>query len=280
MLNKRQTSRLLLKQGWHILKSNRQAILSPLLSNIIILILLAIILHPFIDHRIAKHFFEQAPILKILLFYACVLGFLFVTHIFAFFFMATLAAHILDYFDHKTTSFISTIKTVCNRFFSLYGWFLYASFAGFIFVIFQKPLRRNKWFNHLTQGLRWSLAIYLVIPLLLKTKIKTTDAIRRSSQLMADTWGKPLQYNHSFTGYSVQLKLLAFIPLIIGFIQGGHKVIITGSAISIVAILIISSCFMSIRMIVCCASYLHAEKHDLSKFINTEALDSAFIETT
>jgi hypothetical protein len=277
MLSKQQTSKILLRQSRFILKSCSQAMLPPLLSNIIVLVLLSFVIHPFINHEANLHFIQTASAFNIILLYLLLLLFLFITHIFVFFFMATLATQILQRFKHKPTHFIAAICLVSKRLLSLYAWFLYASFFGFSFVILQHALQRLNWFKTLTQKLNWKHATYFVVPILLTTRIKTTDAIRKSSQLMASSWGSPLQNNHGFNQRALPAKIAAFIPLIAGIIQGSHLFIIIGSATSIFLLVVIASYFMSIRMIICCGCYLHASKENVSESFDTDAIKSAFV---
>ena len=69
-------------------------------------------------------------------------------------------------------------------------------------------------------GIAWSLATFFVIPLLVAEGIGPIEAIRRSSSLLRQTWGRQISASFGFGIVTIGAIIVAAIPgLLLAFIH-------------------------------------------------------------
>ena len=103
-----------------------------------------------------------------------------------------------------------TIRTALSgavaRIGNVFSWSLVVA----VFVILLKAVEdRLGWVARLTLGLAWRVVTFLVLPVIVVEGVSPASAIRRSSQLLRQTWGQNLIANISLDG----MVLLAVLPV-------------------------------------------------------------------
>ena len=131
-------------------------------------------------------------------------------------------------------------------------------------------------------GTAWTVATYLVAPVLVMEKVGPVEAIKRSTALLKKTWGEQIIGGTGISlvmGIIVFLMVLLFIPIIMACVATSSvALIVTVSvlfAISIMAMLLISSTMTGIYT---AAVYLYAEEGISAGPYSMALIQGAFVE--
>jgi hypothetical protein len=113
-------------------------------------------------------------------------------------------------------------------------------------------------------GLAWSLATFLVVPILVSQDINPIDAIKRSTELLKRTWGENLVGN---VGIGVVFGLLTFLVIVLGVglvvpAIAAQSAIAIGLvvAVLVVVVLLIALVQSALQGIYAAAIYRYAEE--------------------
>ena len=233
-------SRKLIYQSFGVIRQHKKLFVFPLLASLLVVLLLTAVITPLTQHEKSLQLMERGHLHHVLWFYVILLVFLFIMHQITFYFNSALTHCTQQYFKKKTPSLRAGIQMANRRFFQFYLWHLFAATFGIIFNLFQGQVRKYPFYEKTFQGLRWTVATYFAIPVILSNKTGPINTIKQSAQLMRKTWGINLKTNFGFLFFLFIARLLALIPLIVGLHTGGKINIIIGSSTTVAIVLIIS----------------------------------------
>jgi hypothetical protein len=275
----------LVNQSLTVFYNNKKLMFLPLISNIIIITLMIVVLHPLSR-------FEQAQIVAlhhntktIITAYAIVLSFLFIVHQIVFYFNAAIAHCTLAHFNGKPVSIKSGIKAANASFWKFYLWNLFAGTLGILINLFQSKLHQTKFHQKIFLGLRWLIASNLIIPIIVTERIGPVKALKKSAMLIwkawanetAINWQDNLKPNFGFISLLLIGRVVFLIPTIIGAIAGGHRNIMIGLFFSIALLTLISTVSTITRVVLSCALYLFAKDGFVPEEFSEQLLKNAFI---
>ncbi len=161
-------------------------------------------------------------------------GYLFVAHVFNFFLKAALAASTNAQLSGETNGLGRGISAIFLRFFPILGWLFVSGFVGFLLGMRSSnsnnanPVEGAA--TNLMQGIldsAWNVITFLTVPLIVAENVGPINAIKRSSQLVRDTWGRQLIGRYGVTAIigGITGVLLSLIVVI-----GGGLTFVTRSA--------------------------------------------------
>ena len=127
------------------------------------------------------------------------------------FFNCALAACANAYFSGEEPTMGYGLRFAAARFAPILGWAVLSTTVGFILNAIE---RRASWAGKLAVwifGVAWGMATYLVVPVLIAEDRGAFGSVRRSSQLLRETWGDQIVADLRF-GWRA---LLLFLPCIV-----------------------------------------------------------------
>lgn len=129
-------------------------------------------------------------------------------------------------------------------------------------------------------GLAWSLATFLVVPVLVNSDLGPVDAVKRSVELLKRTWGENLIGN---AGIGVVFGLLSFVVIILGVLLvvpaiGAHSAVAIGVAIALIvlAVVLLALIQTALQGIYAAAIYRYAEEGAASPGFDRVLIANAF----
>lgn len=119
------------------------------------------------------------------------------------------------------------------------GWSLISATVGFVLQLIHDKLGFLGSLLNLFGGLAWSIATYVVVPVLVAEDVGPVTAIRRSTQVLRDTWGTSLRTALRgavlTVGYWIPFAALAAVGgAMICF--GGTSFIVVGIAFAVIGV--------------------------------------------
>jgi hypothetical protein len=119
---------------------------------------------------------------------------------------------------------------------TILGWALISATVGFVLQLIHDKLGFLGSLLNLFGGLAWSIATYVVVPVLVSEDIGPVSAIRRSTQVLRDTWGTSLRT-------ALRGAVLAFtywIPFALLVVVGGAMICFGGGPFLVAGISVLA----------------------------------------
>jgi len=266
----------LMHQSFSVIRQHKKLFLFPLLSTLIVILVLTAIVTPLTQREQAVELMNKGHLHRVFWFYVILLIFIFIMHQIIFYFNSAMTYCILQYFNEKNPSLKEGFKNANNSFFHFFLWNLFAATTGIFFNLFQRHLRQYRFYKNLFRGLRWSIATYMAIPVILIKNTTPLNTIKCSRDLIQQTWGTQLRANFGFIGIIVLTRIVAIIPLIIALALGGKTNIIIAAFIAVGINLIAGMINSSTRTILCSALYFFAAEKRVAPGFSEKLLKQAF----
>jgi hypothetical protein len=179
----------LLKASSAILLKNRQLLVFPIISSVALILVIASFALPLggigaLDALTNRgSVFTPPQFMAAFLFYLC-------QYFVIFFFNTALIGAVMMQFDGETATLRDGLRIAVSRIGAIFGYALISATVG---VILRALQSRLDFIGRLIVGMfgvGWSLATYLVVPMLAARDLGPIEAIAESAELFRRTWGE------------------------------------------------------------------------------------------
>jgi hypothetical protein len=274
----------LMKASAEVLRSDKSLLMFPLASSICCMLVAASFLIPIIAAMVAsgggemehgRHLSAGGYVLMFLFYLA--------QYFVIIFFNTALAGAALARLRGEQTSFGDGMALARSRIVSIFGYALIAATVGMVLRLLQERLGFIGRIVVGMLGLAWTVATFLVVPVLASQDVGPTDAISRSVELLKRTWGENLIGN---AGIGVVFGLLMFLAIVIAALLVGGAfatqsitAIIAAVVIVVVGLTLLGLIQASLQGIYAAALYRYAEDGEVGHGFDQALLEQAFKPT-
>jgi hypothetical protein len=269
------------ERSWHlikysaaVLKKDSELLVFPLLSSIAALLVFASFVPLLFQAREVSEVADSN--MGILL-----LGGLYLAEYFViFFFNSALVGAALIRMDGGNPGVGDGLRIAFSRIWQIFGYALIAATVG---VILRTVGQRLGVIGRMVAGLSgiaWTVATYLVVPVLVSRDVGPIDALRESASLLKKTWGENLISNAGLGlvfnfGYLLVFGATSYLAY--AAYTGGNDELAIGIAITgFVALLLMGLFQAALQGIISAALYRYATEGEDKDGISVEALNYAF----
>ncbi len=226
----------IMSAAWQILREDKTLLLLPIASSACLMLLTASFAVPAILEGLTGGSVSDELAQTGSLSYVGMFLFYVVTYGVAIFFNAALAICVLRKLEGNQATILDGLREALSCFPQILGWAVVSATIG---VILKALERRSGFIGNMVArmlGLAWSVATFLVVPVLVAERKGPLEAVQASVQLLRRTWGEDLLAGVGF-------GLLYFfwaIPGLFAFIVGAGMIAshpIFAIAIMVLAIL-------------------------------------------
>jgi len=183
---------------WGILRQDKKLLLFPLVSGICCIIVLLSFVVPMVVVRpqaIVAVFNQQNPRAGAAnlpwWFYALVFAFYFCNYFVIYFFNAALVHCALLHFKGVPVTVGDGLQAATRSLPHILAWSLVSATVGLILKAIESHREGGRFISGLL-GTAWSIVTYFVVPVLIVEKVDPFTAIKRSTQILRNTWGEAL----------------------------------------------------------------------------------------
>jgi len=269
----------IMSAAWQILWEDKTLLLLPIASSASLMLLTASFAVPAILGALTGasmtdglQELESWSYVGMFLFYV-------VTYGVAIFFNAALAICVLRKLEGKQTTILDGLREALSCFPQILGWALVSATIG---VVLKTIERRSGFVGSMVArvlGLAWTVATFLVVPVLVAERKGPLEAIQASVQLLRRTWGEDLLAGLGF-------GLLYFfwaIPGVFAFVIGAGMIAthpILAIAIMVLAILyfpLLGLVLSTMSTIFDVVLYRYASTGTITPGFDRELLDTSFV---
>ena len=270
----------LMKASAAVLRSDKALLAFPLLSGLCSLVVAASFLVPVALAAIASDggrfdAHRWSPVTWLVMF-----AFYLVQYFVIVFFNTALAGCALRHLRGEPTRLSDGLALARSRWASILGYALIAATVGLILRALQERLGLLGRLVVGLLGLAWTVATFLVVPVLASQDVGPVDAVKRSVGLLKRTWGENLIGNVGLGAASGLITLLAMLlgALLIGGAVALHSLpaLVTAVVVVVVALVLLSLVQASLQGIYAAALYRYAEGGEAGAGFEPALLQGAF----
>ncbi len=256
-----QIARLCLQQ----LRQHKRLFLFPFIGSICKFTLFISVVWPFVYHReyiLHTHGSSFGGIASLVLIFMLLL---FMIHLLLYFFNAAVSVNLLYFVHHKQESSIRFgIVEALARYPRIFLWVSYVGTLGLCLNMIPSKNQSNwlKKIRILLQHNQWRIATYLSLLLVIDKETNPHFALKKSAELMHDTWGENLRPTFSFSAKFLFARIFGLLPLILGIIYAGgdHTIIMITGSITVLIWILISSLFQMLNSCLQVTMYTYAQQ--------------------
>lgn len=263
----------LVKASASVLRADKELLLFPVLSSLATLLVLATFALPVFTLKLFDHGFNVVGALVGFLFYFC-------QYAVIVFFNSALVGAATIRLEGGDPTFSDGIRIARGKLPAILG---YAAIAASVGVVLKALKDRDN--NLIVRliggglGVAWTLATYLVVPVLVNRDIGPVDALKESVALMKKTWGENILGNASIGGVFfliIAAVLLVGVALAILAWQLAPAAGIAVAAVAIIALLALGTAQSALGGIYSAVLYRYAVAGETPPAFRGFALESAF----
>jgi hypothetical protein len=269
MAGKFSRSWALMKASAEVLRSDKSLLVFPLLSGVCSLVVMASFLIPVAamtleGERLGVHYQHGLSTASwTLLFF-----FYLVQYAVIFFFNTALAGVALKRLRGEQAGVSDGLALARSRFGAILGYALIAATVGLLLRMVQERLGLIGRFVVGLIGLAWTVATFLVVPVLASEGVGPVDAVQRSVELLRRTWGE---------------NLIGFVFVLVSVVLVGgafstHSIAAVVTAIGVVVLGFVTLALVqsSLQGIYAAALYRYAEEGEAGAGFPPALLEQAF----
>lgn len=262
----------LAKASAAVLRSDKELMVFPVVSSIATLVVLATFLVPMVGWRVFQHGFGVSGAIWVFLFYFCQYSVIV-------FFNSALVGAAMIRLEGGDPTLADGLNAAKARLSSILGYAAIAATVGLI-------LKRMKDDDHFLVrllggglGTAWTLATFLVVPVLVHQEVGPLEALRRSANLLKRTWGENAIGN---VGIGLAFGLVSFALIVVGLLlawAAAQLSVALGVAILVVfviALLLLGVYQAALSGIYSAALYQYAMEGEAPPAFQSLQLESAF----
>ena len=267
----------LVKASGAVLSANKRLMVFPVLSSICTLIVAASFLVPAYAGSMFTHFERghMTPGSAALLFV-----FYLVQYFIVIFFNSALVGAALIYLRGGSPTVRDGLGIAMSKLPSIFGYAVISATVGMVLRAIQERAGFiGRWIAGLL-GVTWTLATFLVVPVLVNKDVGPFEAVKESAQLLKRTWGENLIGN---VGIGLAFGLLTILVVLAGMAlvflaisTHSISVIVVAVALCIAAVLTLAVIQGALHGIYSAAVYRYAEEGDAGTGFEKALVADAF----
>lgn len=272
----------LLKASADLLRSDKSLLMFPLMSGVCSLLVAATFLLPMGFSIVSDAHMQQyvgahrhSP-----MYYVVMFAFYLVQYTVIIFFNTALTSVALQRLRGDDATVADGIAVAKSRLGIIIGYALIAATVGLVLRILQERMGLIGRFVVGLLGLAWTVATFLVVPVLATEEVGPLEAVQRSVDLLKRTWGENLIGNG---GIGVVFGLVMFAAVIVSAlllvaVAGTHSAaaMVTTVAILLMAFILLGMIQSSLQGIYSAALYRYAEEGEVGGGFDQLMLEQAF----
>lgn len=249
----------LVKASASVLRADKELMVFPVLSSLATLLVLATFALPVFAFKLFDHGFNAVGAVLGFLFYFC-------QYAVIVFFNSALVGAATIRLEGGDPTVSDGLRAARSRLPAILG---YAAIAATVGVLLRAIEERAGWFGRIVAGLfgaAWTVATFLVVPVLVHENIGPLDAVKRSAQLLRQTWGEnligTLGLGFVFGLFYVGWALLA--ALIVGGAIAAHStvLIVLGGVVVVLGFVLLGLIHSALNGVYAAVLYRYAQTGD------------------
>lgn len=267
----------LVKASASVLRSDKELLIFPLLSGIVSLVVIASF---FVPAMLGGVFEGRGEDELNLVMYAVLFAFYVVQYFVIIFFNSALVGAALIRLGGGDPTVGDGFRIAMSKLPAILG---YAVISATVGMILRAVQERAGFIGRIVVGLigmAWTVASFLVVPVLVNNDVGPIEAVKRSAELLKKTWGQNLIGN---TGIGLVFGLAFFALIVVGgglialaASSGSGSAVIATAAVVVIAVLLLILIQAALQGVYAAALYRYASEGDAGTGFGQDLVANAF----
>ena len=261
----------LLKNTWQVLTLDKELLLFPVMSGLVTLLIVITFILPVLFLGILGTINGFGPVVWLLTLFF----FYFISYAVVIFFKTGLIACATIRFSGGDPTVHDGIRFALDHLGKILSWALVAGTVGLILNLLS---RRSGLIGRIIIaiiGIVWSLATFLVIPVMVFEEKGVFEAIQGSWNLLKKTWGENIIVNFGL-GILFIPAVLLFVVTIFSMMTGNLLLVMVFIALTIITFVIAGILHATLQGIFIAALYLFATTGKVPRYMRSDLIRGAF----
>jgi hypothetical protein len=264
-MGKFSTTWSLMGASWQVLRKDKEILVFPLISGLCCLVVLASFAIPVIVSGVWQPSGGDASTNGHIVRYVTLFLFYFCNYFVIVFFNAAIVACARIRMEGGDPTVSDGLRAAAGRLPLIAGWALISATVGLILRVIEDRSERLGQFVAGLLGMAWTVASFLVIPILVIEKKEPITALKESAALLRKTWGEQLIGNFSFGLVFFLLGIPAVIFIVLGVATEGGAGMIIGIILAAVYLIGLALIQSALQAIFQAALYLYARNGQVAR---------------
>lgn len=277
MFAKLKNSWALIKASAAVLRADKELIIFPIVSAIGVLIVTATFALPMLLTGFLDAMLDSRTQV-----FGAIVGFAFyvVQYIVIIFANSALVGAAMIRLEGGNPTLGDGFRIAAKHFVSILGYALIAATVGMILRWISERGKKVGQIVSSILGMAWNMATYLVVPVLVVEGVGPIEAVKRSAQLLKETWGEQIVGNFSigliFGLIGVLIALLGVPVIVLAVTMESIVLIVLAVLALIMAFAVLGLISSTLNGIYIAAVYRYAAAGEASGFFSEEMVQGAF----
>lgn len=288
MFKRFSTSWELFKASFAVLRQDRELLWFPVLSSLATLLVIGSFMVPLFLWGSTAHEIQQDEALPFG-FYAGMFAFYIAMYFVMFFFNTALVGAAMMRLDGRDPTLSDGLRIARARVGAIFGYAVIASTIGLLLRAIEERVGLIGRIIIGLLGASWTVASFLVVPVLVARNVGPVDAVKESVLLLKKSWGENL-IGHFGLGavfvvvYLALFAILAVFAIPLASLGAGSNASMASMPVGLVAlaiiglpaVLLVAVVQSALTGIYSAALYRYATRHEASDGFSSALLDAAF----
>lgn len=270
----------LTQHSLRLVRENKSLLFFSIASAVIRFILFTLGMIPVAQFEWATWHHQPITLLHYCVFFSYFLFFLYCLNCISLLFHAALSASVMTIIQQEKFTLAAGFAIMKKRFFHLVSWAFMMVFGRIIIRTAENwydSWPQTKIATQFFSGLKWKVATYFVLPMMVMENKNGIRAIKHSAHIIKTKWGTELIATARINFVLFVAKIMALLPLMISVAMGDKTTVLIGSAITVILFLLMSIIYSATQLVLISALYLFATNQTHSTHYFSDALlQSAF----
>jgi hypothetical protein len=228
----------LARSSWEVLRKDKQLVLFPLISSLACLVVVASFALPVLALVLGQQVrLVDAQGHLALWIYPVAFAFYFCNYFVIVFCNAALISCALMRFGGQEPTLADGFRAAYSRLPQIAAWALVSATVGMLLKAVENSHEKAGQIVNGLLGTAWTVITYFVVPVLVVEKVGPFEAIKRSLQLLKQTWGDALLGKVGLGFFKMLLAIPAVLLLILAAALCVSKMVVLGIPLIILAVL-------------------------------------------
>jgi hypothetical protein len=262
----------LFRGSLHVLNQDRELLLFPLISGILTMAVMVTFMLPIIYALTALNEVNPMDGVTEGVGYVILFFFYLVTYTITYYFNTAVVSCAIYRMKGGDPDVKGGFRAASARFKEILGWALVSATVGLLLKFIQDRASVVGKFVIGLIGITWSVATYLVIPVIVIEKVGPLDALKESGRLVKKTWGEQVSGNIGFGFFFFLILLPVFIIMPMFVVLQTQIALIIGITVVVIYITLVSLVQSTLTAIFQAALYLYAKEDYVPEGYNRSLL--------
>lgn len=278
MMQKFSNTWALMGASWEVLKKDREMMVFPLVSGICCLLILASFALPIFLSGSWEAFGDEPSSGRSGGYYLVLFLFYFCNYFIIVFFNAAVTSCATIRMQGGNPTVRDGLRAAVARIHLIAGWALLAATVGIVLRMIEDKSKGIGKFIVALLGIAWTLASFLVVPILVVERVGPVEALKESAALFKKTWGEQIIGSFSFGLVFFVLALPVMLILFLATASGSGSMLVALILLTATYFIVLALAQSTLQTIFQTALYLYARNGHAPQGFSEDLLNSSIVQ--